>query len=566
MYVRSVFRGLSALVIATLMASPAAASTERALGTVTIPFNVASMSHDTTLPAFTMTIFPAPPSDVTLNIALGGTVGSEASIITSGLTFGPGVTARTFQLKSGSNLGTIDMTFSLSGTNAADYTLSKTTHTVQVIARFNFSPQSGPQFMNVFQGDTRTFTVTPSKPVLTNVTLSIGATGTGGYALNPAVLTFPAGTVAQTFSMKAMAPGTVTLNFTRGGADAARYGPPAPINFTVVAANTQPGEDVSVTIAPPPSTSIGSATVTFGTVTEAGMTRLFQVFSASPAPPSGFEAVPGMTLQFGAVTAAAVSAPVHVCPTYPANTTADETSLRIFKRLDTGWVDVTISNDTTSNVICAGVPTLEQSVFAIFRLNAAPVVGAITGPAGVIAPGTPVSFSATFTDADEGDEHTGMWVENGESIGEATITKVDGVFTATGELTFAGGVHNVYLVIKDGGQHAFSPEFEVVVDAGPPVIQSLTASPDSLWQPNSKMHDVVLTVAATDDSGTPVCTITGVSAAAQNVKQTAYVVTGPLTLQLKAFPHSVYTITVTCTDAVNRQTTKTVAVAVDKGR
>jgi hypothetical protein len=119
-------------------------------------------------------------------------------------------------------------------------------------------------------------------------------------------------------------------------------------------------------------------------------------------------------------------------------------------------------------------------------------------------------------------------------------------------------------VISDGGQSAASQDFEVVADGAAPSIATLSASPGNLWPPDSRMHDVSLTVSASDDTGAPVCEITGVIAGAQNVKQTAFNVTGPLTVQLKAFALSSYVVTVTCTDAIGRTAERSVTIAVRK--
>jgi len=124
-------------------------------------------------------------------------------------------------------------------------------------------------------------------------------------------------------------------------------------------------------------------------------------------------------------------------------------------------------------------------------------------------------------------------------------------------------------------------------DGGPPAIDSLTASPNSLWPPDHEMIPVTLTVDATDDCEPVSCEITGVTSTdptgapddpdSGNGANTYpdWLVTGPLTLDLRAERSEggdsvddtrVYTIGVECTagdDTVG--STVTVSVVSDQG-
>lgn len=115
-----------------------------------------------------------------------------------------------------------------------------------------------------------------------------------------------------------------------------------------------------------------------------------------------------------------------------------------------------------------------------------------------------------------------------------------------------------------------------VVDTTAPVIQSLTATPNSLWPPNHKMVPVSLAVSVSDVCDPTVaasCQITSVTSN-QPVNGTGdgntapdWEITGPLTLNLRAeragnLGARIYTITVTCTDGSGNSSMKTVQVTV----
>ncbi|HYU24377.1 MAG TPA: HYR domain-containing protein [Thermoanaerobaculia bacterium] len=97
------------------------------------------------------------------------------------------------------------------------------------------------------------------------------------------------------------------------------------------------------------------------------------------------------------------------------------------------------------------------------------------------------------------------------------------------------------------GNHA-AGSFKITVlprtppDTTPPVIASVTASPGNVWPPNQKMMDVTVAVVATDDvDPSPFSRIADVSGG-------DFVLTGPLTLQLRAERDRVYTIVVETSD------------------
>jgi hypothetical protein len=115
-----------------------------------------------------------------------------------------------------------------------------------------------------------------------------------------------------------------------------------------------------------------------------------------------------------------------------------------------------------------------------------------------------------------------------------------------------------------------------VVDTTPPIIGSLTASPNSLWPPDHKLVPISLTVSLSDvcdANAAASCHIVSVTSN-EPINSTGdgetapdWVLTGPLTLQLRAERAGnrnvrVYTVTVACSDGSGNTSTRTVPVTV----
>lgn len=105
-------------------------------------------------------------------------------------------------------------------------------------------------------------------------------------------------------------------------------------------------------------------------------------------------------------------------------------------------------------------------------------------------------------------------------------------------------------------------------DTTPPVISSITATPNVLRPPNHRMVPVTIALVATDDTDpAPTAKITGVTCNEQ--APNSWLITGDLTLKLRADrwlrgTGRIYTITVQCTDASGNAATGTVTVTVPK--
>ena len=120
-----------------------------------------------------------------------------------------------------------------------------------------------------------------------------------------------------------------------------------------------------------------------------------------------------------------------------------------------------------------------------------------------------------------------------------------------------------------------------VFDTTPPVIESLSVTPTTLWPPNHRMVSVAADVVATDTCDpNPVCAIVAVSSdepqngAGDGNTATDWLLFGGLTAELRAEragPRDgrVYTLTVECTDTsgnVSLPATADVSVQHDQGR
>ena len=126
----------------------------------------------------------------------------------------------------------------------------------------------------------------------------------------------------------------------------------------------------------------------------------------------------------------------------------------------------------------------------------------------------------------------------------------------------------------DSGHHGTDSQLVTIQDTTPPVISSVTATPNSLWPPNHKMVPVSVAVSVADVcDATPSCEITSV-ASNEPINGTGdgntdpdWVITGSLTLQLRAERAGngtgrIYTITVECSDGSGNNSTKDVTVVV----
>lgn len=98
-------------------------------------------------------------------------------------------------------------------------------------------------------------------------------------------------------------------------------------------------------------------------------------------------------------------------------------------------------------------------------------------------------------------------------------------------------------------------------DTTPPVINSVTATPSTIFPPKGQTVPVSVTVDATDNSGqTPTCTLTSITGPGSSGVD--FTVTGPLSGTVLAVGGRTYTFNVKCVDAANNSATSSAAVFV----
>ncbi|HYC90831.1 MAG TPA: HYR domain-containing protein [Thermoanaerobaculia bacterium] len=163
--------------------------------------------------------------------------------------------------------------------------------------------------------------------------------------------------------------------------------------------------------------------------------------------------------------------------------------------------------------------------------------------------GAVVTFEATATDLVDGDVAVSCHPASGS--------------------TFPIGTTTVTCSAVDAHANSVQGTFDVTVaDTTAPVITSITASPDVLSPVNNKLRPVTISVAASDAvDGSLTAQIVSVTAN-ETIDATDYVVTGPLSLELRAERNGsadrIYTVTVAVSDDAGNTSTGTVTVRVGK--
>jgi len=203
-----------------------------------------------------------------------------------------------------------------------------------------------------------------------------------------------------------------------------------------------------------------------------------------------------------------------------------------------------------------------------------PVIRSLTPPQTVECTsyqGASATISLNVTDS-KGHPLTIQWIVNGQVKQTDQVPGSPGTSnaTATYTATFPDGTTEVTVVVNDGESAPVTQTTSVTVrDTTPPVITSLSASPNVFSPPNHKMMPVTISVTATDICDpNPVARIISVTSNEPGDGQ--YQITGLLTLNIQSERNGggngrIYTITVQAVDKSGNTTTKDVVVTVPKG-
>ena len=168
----------------------------------------------------------------------------------------------------------------------------------------------------------------------------------------------------------------------------------------------------------------------------------------------------------------------------------------------------------------------------------------------------PLGYSGTWS------SRAPAWSPNGQYI----------YFTGVRSLSDTGTLEEIFVKPVAGGDETGLTRLGANVEATvrrvqAPIITGVAATPNVLWPANGNMVPVVLTVGVADNSDpSPVCQITDVTSNEAEV-QTAFQITGPLTLDLRAERFGtgtgrIYTVSVTCTNTSELSSLATVTVTV----
>ena len=176
-----------------------------------------------------------------------------------------------------------------------------------------------------------------------------------------------------------------------------------------------------------------------------------------------------------------------------------------------------------------------------------------------------------------------VWLLNGITVQTNDIPA--GAAMATNNVTFNAvlplGTNKVEVVATDSGQNtAFCSTTVIVVDTNPPVIVSVSATPDVLWPPNHELIKVTVKAKVTDPCDATTWKIISVTSnEAVDMKGSGHaapdwVITGDHTVELRAERSGtgdgrIYTITIQAVDVsgnLSAPATVTVTVPHDQGK
>jgi hypothetical protein len=263
---------------------------------------------------------------------------------------------------------------------------------------------------------------------------------------------------------------------------------------------TPVGTEVSVT----PGAGV---TLEFDQVTTSGVTTVSQL-PVGPALPPGYSNLTsnGAKIYYSASTTATFSGYIDVSIAFDPTTVPAELEgdlhLFYYDKATETWIDITTSVDQAGNLITGTAPGL--STFAI-GLPHAPTIDSLTAPAS-ISTDTPVTFTATFSDADLNDIHTAEWSWGGAGSSTGIVNEANRTITVTKSFA-SGGQFNGSLTLTDATGNVATRTFAYTVSGG----ASDTVAPVIVVPANLTVEatsiagaEVSFSVSASDDQDGPV--------------------------------------------------------------
>jgi hypothetical protein len=248
--------------------------------------------------------------------------------------------------------------------------------------------------------------------------------------------------------------------------------------------------------------------------------------------------------------------------------------------LDLGTVSLGVGTHTLTLEVTDGTEFAADNMVLTVK-NSPPSVQ--PGGSGTYEINTKVTLSGSVSDYD-GDLLNWKWLLGTQEIHAGTVqTAKGGAAFPIPDFSLSGlalGTHTITLQVKDGVNDPVTGEINVeIVDTTPPVLAPY-ADRTTLWPPNQKMEEIVITANASDNSGLPVllgasvsssAPVSGGGAADKSPDWTEPVTSqekGLIILKLRAERFGfekqgrVYTVTITAVDTSNNKSTAIVEVTV----
>lgn len=289
-------------------------------------------------------------------------------------------------------------------------------------------------------------------------------------------------------------------------------------------------------------------TLEFDEVTVAGVTTVSQL-PVGPALPGGYSNLTsdGAKIYYSASTTATFAGYIDLTVSFdPATVPAElEGDLHLFyydKATET-WIDVTTSVDEGNNLVTGTAPGL--STFAL-GLPHAPTIGTIIVPVGS-STDTVLTFTASFSDVDPGEQHTALWSWGGAAGSTAGLVN-QATDTITATQTFAsGGTYTGTLTLTDITGNVVTQTFTFTLAGNEPqdtTAPVITTGGDLVVEATgSEGATVTFAVSATDDKDGAVSATTSVASGS-------------------TFALGTTTVTATAIDAAGNVATQTFTVTV----